>query len=224
MGKKVPEFERVEGFPMIARVKSLDDFSLWQYRDEYGIKAITCTYPEDPASLKDISDKLVEHARNFESDDFNPLVHDNMTSPSALRAQFCIYERGWRPGIDDQSGGITYPKTPQKIGKIDGALDKIVHDLSEAFFIKAGASPGKSIYALHARVNSDYPRTPHKHDETIAMSLTGEGTVLYADEEFEQAYTLKAGEVALFDKTMFHNSPEYDKNWEQTPRTNLIIG
>lgn len=223
MTQKTPKFERLEGFPKVAVVQSLDDFTLWQQRAELDINTIICRYPADMAHLKDISERLVRHAQNDESYDFNPLTHENMTAPNALRGQFTIYERGWRTDLQDDRG-ITFPKTPRQIQAIDMGLDNIVSDLTHTFIVKAGASEGKSIYSLHARINSDYPRIPHKHDETIAMSLTGDGTVIYADDACEQGYTLKAGEVALFDETVMHNGPEYNPSWEDEPRTNLIIG
>lgn len=224
MTKETPKFERLEGFPKVAVVQSLDDFTLWQQRAELDINTIICRYPADMDHLKDVSDRLVRHARSWDSDEFNPLVHDNMTAPNALRAQFTIYEHGWRPPPTQEGKSLPYPKTPAQIQAIDMGLDKIVSDLTHTFIVKAGASQGKSIYSLHARINSDYPRKPHKHDETIAMSLTGDGTVIYADEDCEKGYTLKAGEVALFDDTVMHNGPEYDESWEEEPRANLIIG
>ena len=229
-------FSRLGGHPSIAVVADLDGLALWQDREALGLNGIICDYPSEHGELEQAAQNLISHAAAV--NDFNPLDHANMMSPSALRMQTTIFARAWQSADEPSDLGPVPYKIPAQIHRMTPDVQGIFAVLVDAYVNTARAESGAGeMITVHARVNSDYPMRPHRHlaeDEAgriarrggdfLALALSGDGCVVYGDETFADKVKLRTGQIGLFDETVWHSAAPYDELWEESPRANLIIG
>ncbi len=229
-------FTRLPNNPNVAVVQNLEDLSLWRARKDVGLNGILTDFPADPETLKRTADQLVKTAQR-EGSVFNPLMHANMDSPSAMSLQSSLFARAWKT-TKDENDGMTPYKLPPAVQQMSADIQDVISTMADTYVNKAGAESGTGdLITLHTRVNSDYPIMPHRHiikdgdgneiargGDSMAIALSGDGTVIYPDENYENAYTMKTGQIGIFDETVWHSAAPYDDNWEDEPRTNLILG
>lgn len=218
-------FTRLPNMPNIARVETLNDLALWKDREELGLNGLITTYPDDDQAARAARD-MSEYAHS-NPDIFTPLVDNNMVSESAVNMTSVIYQEAWATH-DPQS---VRPQMHQNLNMLPDSVQEVISTLSNTFVntTEANSMHGNNI-PLYMRVNSDYPIEPHNHGEenakkgdTMTVALSGYGSVLH-DDAFENSYRMQAGEVALFDETVWHGADEYDESWQTDPRTNIILG
>ena len=229
-------FTRLPNNPNIAVVQTLEEMSLWRDRKDVGLNGIITDFPADPETLKRAADQLVQTAQR-DGSVFNPLIHANMDSPSAMSLQSSMFARAWKTTKTETDPPAPY-KLPPDVQQMSADIQDVISTMADTFVNTAGAEPGLGdLITLHARVNSDYPVMPHRHiiidgdgneiargGDSMALALSGNGTVIYPDESYENAYTMQTGQIGIFDETVWHSAAPYEESWEDEPRTNLILG
>ncbi len=225
-------FTRLSNMPNIARVESLDDLALWQHKEELGLNGLVTTYPDEQQATR-AAIGVITYAQDHE-DDFTPIIDTNMVSQSAVGMYSMIYRSAW----EGEQENTRIPKLHAKIKNMSEDVQNVVSVLADTFVNTAKASSlhGGTL-PLYLRVNSDYPMAPHKHvvedeksqsskaaGDTVTMALSGFGSVLYDDDNFQNSYRMKTGEVALLDENLWHGADKYDEVWEDNHRANIILG
>lgn len=241
-------FTRLPDMPYVAVVETLDDMELWKDRKELGLRGLITTMP------------IPQKEREYAAQQLIASIHDSAKkSPTEIHAHINKTQIRKQAKANATSSEFPDYDIPGKIAdQVPNEVRKITSVMIDTFFNTAGATMERSAL-LQMRVNSDFPDTPHQHlgrnaegrvsyrnSDSMTLSLTQNGTVIYDDEPFidndgliffdEHAeviynpadisisHTLQAGQLILMDDTLWHSAAPPEETWEDTPRTNLIFG
>ena len=80
---------------------------------------------------------------------------------------------------------------------------------------------------FYLRVNETYPSFFHAHPVGALTFSFAQGGTIFQSGDIEgsgEEYSLKAGQLGIFDKKIWHKAADFSKDWVNHPRVNLVVG
>ncbi|MGH1376971.1 MAG: hypothetical protein ACRBCK_11565 [Alphaproteobacteria bacterium] len=185
---------------------------IWREKTKHNIHAIICDYPGQGEDLDHAAQDIINSSK-MSNNCFSPEMAGNRHTG---HASFTTWNN------------VNTLKTSLSQKHFPHAANEVITNIAKTL-VQTQSAPE---YSTLIRVNSDRIRGVHRHDEdgddfddTITMTLSGDGTIAQAGEKpgDDIAFALPSRKIILFDCTLLHGSPERQENWDSNPRTNIIM-
>ncbi len=224
-------FTRLRHIPYVAVVThveegdSLDGLAIWEDREELGLRGVVTGYPASPEEMDEIAQGVLADSRD-ENGEYEPFLGSDHDSAKALFS----FVNTWRENPEKRS----FETQGNAVDHMSLPVQTCAENLMNKFLNTAKADLNSGLPNegfLEFFVNSDFPQKPHDHSnsnesdkqsDALTISFSGKGTKIFSD-DLKYSYQVPAGQVALFDKTLWHGAAQYDESWEESPRTTMTI-
>ncbi len=193
-------------------IRDAMEFELWRQRAQLGIHGIVCRQPFPKEAVKDAAEHLVALSRRRSGNPFNARI--SIGNPESM-------DRFFNNDADEDQ---YFLDQIQQAG-IEGPAARIMTTLSYFFKIATGGSAGgQRFWTTAAHINND-TQGWHQHPTAMSCAFTKSGTVFCSGQNKGEGeiYTARAGDVALFGRTVWHKSPDFKENWKRKPRTSVTL-
>lgn len=208
-------FREKDRHPVDKRIlltRDLNDFRLWGQKRDLGFNGIVCVGRYDANELSQAAKRIARLAYkptpeereafylySSTQNSFQADFHHNSKNPYGIRRAML------QSGFDEQEADI-------------------VTELTVLFHEITSADEHVEQQTL-VRVNDRTISTFHSHETTLTFSFQQSGTLCRTGGELDDGdeYTLGPGDIGIIDDKIWHRAPDFDPDWNNTPRVNLVI-